>query len=468
MKILFSLVFALGVGTARSAVPPAVGWDTAAEIVGRIHQPAFPARDFQITHYGALPGGNADCTQAIRAAIAACAQAGGGRVVIPSAVFLTGAIRLESNVNLHLEDGATLRFSPDPAAYLPLVLARWEGIECFNYSPFIYANGCENIAVTGKGTLDGSASKTVWWDWAEKSAGHPPRAARDVRELNRMGDSNVPVEQRRFGEGHYLRPNFFVPFRCRNVLVEGVTFVRSPMWEINPVLCSNVTVTDVTIDSLGPNNDGCDPDSSRDVLIEKTSFRTGDDCIAIKSGRNGDGRRVAMPSENLVIRNCTMKDGHGGVVIGSEIAGGCRNVFLENCVMDSPELGRVVRIKSNAQRGGVIENVFVRKVKVGRVAEAIITVDFLYEEGARGSFPPAVRNVELQQMTCDSCPRVFLVASFPAATIDDFRFKNCVFRGLTANDVVQYAGRITFDHVTLLPAVAVQSLNSRPAPADTP
>jgi len=458
---LVGLACGLPVARALDDARP-VTWSTEAEILARIHQPTFPARDFKITDFGAAADGTTHCTAAIRSAIGACAQAGGGRVVVPTGTFLTGAIELLSNVNLHLEDGATLRFLPDPAAYLPMVRVRWEGIECLNYSPFIYAYNQENIAVTGHGTLDGSASSEVWWNWAAKSPGHPAMAAPDALKLNQLADSNTPVEQRRFGPGHFLRPNFFEPVRCHNVLIEGVTFLRSPMWEINPVLCSNVTVTGVTIDSLGPNNDGCDPDSSRDVLIEKTSFRTGDDCIAIKSGRNDDGRRVGVAAENLVIRDCTMKDGHGGLVIGSEIAAGCRNVFLENCVMDSPQLGRGFRFKSNAQRGGVIENVFVRNVKIGRVAEAIVTVDFLYEEGSRGSFPPTVRNVELDHVTCESCPRVFFVASFPAATIDDFRFSHCTFRGLSANDVVQYTRRIGFDDVSLIPAVAVQSLNTRP------
>ena len=462
---LAGLACGLAVARASDDARP-VNWTTATEILARIHRPTFPAHDFKITDFGAAADGATNCTAAIRAAITACAQAGGGRVIVPTGTFLTGAITLQSNVNLHLEDGATLRFLLDPAAYLPMVRVHWEGIECLNYSPFIYAYNQENIAVTGHGTLDGSASESVWWNRLDKSPGHPAPAILDAIKLNQLADSNTPVEQRRFGAGHFLRPNFFEPFRCRNVLIEGVTFLRSPMWEINPVLCTNVTVTGVTIDSLGPNNDGCDPDSCRDVLIEKTSFSTGDDCIAIKSGRNDDGRRAGVPAENHVIRDCTMKDGHGGLVIGSEIAAGCRNIFLENCVMDSPQLGRVVRFKSNAQRGGITENVFVRNVKVGRVAEAIVTVDFLYEEGSHGSFPPTVRNVQLDNVTCESCPRVFFVASFPAATIDDFRFSNCTFRGLTANDVVQYTRRISYDNVSLIPAVEVHSLNSRPPIAD--
>ena len=175
-----------------------------------------------------------------------------------------------------------------------------------------------------------------------------------------------------YGAGHYLRPSFVQPYACANVLIEGVTITNSPMWVIHPVLSRNVIVRDVKVVSAGPNNDGCDPESCRDVLVEDTVFDTGDDCIAIKSGINDDGRRVGIPSENIIIRNCVFKDGHGGVVLGSEVAGSVRNVFVENCKMDSPHLDRALRFKSNARRGGVLENVFLRNVEIGRVAEAIV------------------------------------------------------------------------------------------------
>ena len=178
----------------------------------------------------------------------------------------------------------------------------------------------------------------------------------------------VPVPERVFGDGSNLRPNFIQPYRCKNVLVEGVTIVNSPMWEIHPVLCTNVTVRRVSINSHGPNNDGCDPESCRDVLIEDCTLDTGVDCIALKSGRNEDGRRVNTPIENVVIRKCVMKDGHGGVVIGSEVSGGARRIFAEQCRMDSPNLDRALRIKTNSVRGGYVEGVFMRDCTVGQVA----------------------------------------------------------------------------------------------------
>ena len=216
----------------------------------------------------------------------------------------------------------------------------------------------------------------------------------------------------------------------------------------------------VKINSHGPNNDGCDPESCKDVLIEDCIFDTGDDCIAIKSGRDNDGRRVGVPSENIIVRNSTMKDGHGGVVMGSEISGGVRNVFVENCKMDSPNLDRALRFKSNARRGGVIENVFMRNVEVGRVAEAILTVDFLYETGPNGPYKPVVRNVQIEKVTSASSPRVMWIAGFAGATIDDIRFLDCTFRGVESTEQIQQVGSISFKNVTIEPAKKGRSRNS--------
>ena len=449
-------------GLVRGVEAP-VSWQTATEILSRIKAPVFPARDFLLTDFGAVAGGQQDCTAAIAKAIDACHAAGGGRVVVPTGVFLTGAIHLKSNVNLYVAEGATLLFSTDPAAYLPVVFTRWEGTECMNYSPFIYAFEQENIAVTGSGTLDGQASDDNWWAWAKKDASKKSPAVPDSNALVASGDKVVPVAQRIYGAGHFLRPNFFQPYRCKNVLIEGVHIRRSPMWEINPVLCTNVIVRNLDINSHGPNNDGCDPEASRDVLIEGCTFDTGDDCIAIKSGRNDDGRRVGVASENLIIRKCTMKDGHGGVVIGSEIAGGCRNVFVEDCVMDSPNLERGLRFKSNARRGGVLENIFMRNVTIGSVAEAIITVDFLYEEGANGQHKPVLRNVQLENVTAKSTPRIFYIAGFAGVTIEGIRLSHCSFSGLEAAELIEHAGRIELNDVTVAPKVRPGSLSSRAA-----
>src|SRR5262249_22694186 len=279
--------------------PPDDLWATADAIVRRIAPPTFPPRTFDITRYGATTSG--DATGAFRAAIDACAKAGGGRVVVPRGRFETGAIHLRSGVNLHLDDGATIAFSRDPRAYLPVVMTRYEGVELMNYSPFIYALDQHDVAITGGGTLDGQADESHWWNWrgAGPAAGAPMTPAR--ARLFEMAARGVPPAERRFGDGGFLRPNFVQTYRCPDVLIDGVTVVTSPMWELHPVLCQNVVVRGVTIRSHGPNNDGCDPESCRDVLIERCTFDTGDDCIALKSGRNQDGRRLHAPIENVVI-----------------------------------------------------------------------------------------------------------------------------------------------------------------------
>ena len=414
-------------------------WKQVPPILDRIIAPTFPARDFVISNFGAVADGQTDCTTAISNAIDACVQAGGGRVVIPAGEFLTGAIRLKSNVNLHLDTNAVLKFSTDPKACLPAVFTRFEGMECWNFSPLIYAYGQENIAVTGEGTLDGQSDETHWWSWKDRgSRGMEVRPGAGARLVKMVAD-DTPVNQRRFGEGDNLRPSFIEPNHCRNVLIEGVRIRRSPMWEIHPLLCTNVIVRGVNIVSHGPNNDGCDPESCRDVLIENCLFDTGDDCIAIKSGRNNDGRRVGIPSENMIIRDCTMRDGHGGVTIGSEISGGCSNVFVENCEMSSPNLTCALRLKSNAVRGGMLQNIFMRNVNVGVVKDSVLQIDFLYEEGTKGDFKPVARNIVMENINVAQTPRVLNVRGFPGATISDVRINDSTFKNVKLPDMVQDA-----------------------------
>lgn len=442
VRILLISLATCGSLLAQASTKPALvgnesSFPEAREILARIKAPVFADRKFPITDFGATPGEASDATEAIRKAIAACTAAGGGHVIVPAGTFLTGAIHLKSNVDLHLEEGSTLLFKTDPKAYLPVVFTRFEGMEFYNYSPFIYALDQENIAITGKGTLDGQADAQHWWLWARSASAQNQRDAR--ARLTQMVADNVPVEQRQFGEGQFMRPVFVQPYRCKNVLIEGIKIRRSPMWEINPVLCTNVIVRKLDIVSHGVNNDGCNPEASRDVLIEDCLFDTGDDCIAIKSGRNNDGRRIGIASENIIIRNCTMKDGHGGVTIGSEISGSCRNVFVENCTMDSANLDRVLRIKSNAIRGGTIENIHMRNVQVGQVADAILQIDFVYEGNPQDQFKPIARNITMENITSQRTPRVLNVVGCTGSTITNVRIINSVFENVQRADVVRDA-----------------------------
>jgi polygalacturonase len=432
---------------------PADPWRMVDTILARIRPPRFPARVFPVIEYGAKGDGETDCTEAFARAIIACHAAGGGRVAVPDGMFLTGPIHLKSNVELHLMRGAVVKFSRDPKHYLPLVLTRWEGVELMNYSPLIYAFEQENIAVTGEGTLDGQADAQHWWPWKGKTehgwkAGDPHQGDARAR-LFKMGDDNVPVAQRIFGEGAYLRPGFFEPYRCRNVAIENVTVRNMPFWEIHPVLCTNVTVRGLTIDSSGPNTDGCDPESCRDVLIENVSFNTGDDCIAIKSGRNGDGRRVNVPTEYVVIRNCRMKDGHGAVTIGSEITGGVRYVFAENCKMDSPDLGSALRIKNNAYRGGVLEHFYFRNIAVGQVAHAALTIDFNYEEGAHGAFHAVLRDVVVDGLVCEKALYAIDAQGLPNAVVENIVFENADIRRATAPSIVKFVKNLRLKNLRI-------------------
>ena len=276
---------------ADSAAPQA--WSQVPAILARIVPPTFPNRDFVITNYGAVGDGVADCTKAFAGAIAACNEAGGGRVVVPAGKFLTGPIHLLSNVNLHVVKDATILFTTNTAAYLPVVFTRYESTEVMNYSPLIYAFEQQNVAITGEGTLNSQATNGVWHSW---------KSGADSTKLVQMGNNDVPVQDRVFGAGHFLRPYFIQPTRCRNVLIEGVKILGSPMWVISPLYCTNVTVSGVTVEATGPNTDGCDPDSCTDVLIKDCSFSDGDDCIAIKSGRDRDGHRSIFPAAILSSR----------------------------------------------------------------------------------------------------------------------------------------------------------------------
>lgn len=432
--------------------------DPAAGVLARIKAPEFAGRDFEITKFGARGDGAMMATDAIRKAIEACAAAGGGNVIVPEGTFLTGAVHLKSGVNLHVSEKATLKFSRDPKDYLPVVFTRFEGTEFMNYSPFLYAFEQTGIGITGAGTLDGQADCDHWWPWTGRAGCNGVKGAmnqsKDRPAIEKLGETATPVRERVFGEGHYLRPQFIQPYRCKDVLIDGVTIVNSPMWEVHPVLSRNVTVRNVKIASHGPNNDGCDPESCTDVLIENCVFDTGDDCIAIKSGRNGDGRRVATPVENIVVRNCVMKDGHGGVSIGSEISGGARNIFIRDCKMSSPNLDRALRIKTNSYRGGVIENVRFERIEIGQVKHEAVQIDFSYEEGEGGPFPPVVRDIFVNDVTCGKCESAFSLKGYANAPIRNVRVTDSTFEHAAKGNTLEHVEGFEMKNVRINGVVA--------------
>lgn len=436
-----------GVGAPAALAEPGSGapesdpWARANYISAKVRRLHFPDRWFDVTEFGAVGDGATDCTTAFRDAIAACNAAGGGHVRVPSGVWATGAIHLLSNVDLHVTEGARIAFSTDPSAYLPTVLTRFEGTEAYNYSPLIYAYRQHNIAVTGSGVLDGQASDANWWAWKSTSNA-------DKDRLIAMGDAGVPVEQRQFGGGYRLRPSFIEPHTCTDVEISGITIVNSPMWEVHPTLSQNVLVEGITVNSHGPNNDGCDPECSRMVVIRDCTFDTGDDCIAIKSGKNADGRRVGVPSQDILVEDCRMADGHGGVTIGSEMSGGARNVFVRNCEMSSPNLNIALRFKTNSARGGYITNFHAKDITVGEVSGAAIDVNFYYGEGDGYDFNPKVSGINVENMTVRSAKQSLNVSGYPDDHIVGLHLRNVDFGTTAKAPTVAYVDDVTLVDVT--------------------
>lgn len=381
-------------------------WKNMESIVKNIPQTHFSDKTYNIKDFGAVADGKTSNTLAFEKAIKECAKNGGGKVVVPNGKYLTGPIHLENNVNLHLEDQAEILFSTNSKEY-PLVHTSWEGTELMNYSPLIYAKNKTNVAITGKGILNGQADSSNWWIWSGgKNYGWKKGISSQNDPENRqvlidMAEKGVPVDERIFGEGRYLRPSFVEFFECNTVLIKDVKIINAPFWILHPIKTNNMIIDGVTVNSHGPNNDGCDPEYSQNIIIRNCTFNTGDDCIAIKSGRDADGRRVGIPSKNIIVQNCKMIDGHGGVVIGSEISAGVNNVFVENCVMDSPNLDRAIRIKTNSKRGGIIEDVFVRNLEVGTVKECVLKLNMFYNVygSQTGNFIPTIRNINLENVT---------------------------------------------------------------------
>ncbi len=440
--LLFCVLTALSV--------QANGWDEQQyrQIEQSIRVPQFADEVYDITKYGAKPANTADKNQkAIQKAIDKCSKKGGGRVVVPAGKkFLTAAIQLKSGVNLVVEDGATLEFAFEPELY-PIVPTRWEGLDCWNLSPLIYAYQAKDIAITGKGTIDGGGSNETWWPWcgSKKFGMKEGGIAQNMgarAKLLKQAEDGVDMDERRYGPKDGLRPQMINFNQCEGILIEDVTLLRSPFWVIHPLLSTDITVRGVHINNDGPNGDGCDPESCDRVLIENCYFNTGDDCIAIKSGRNNDGREggqgryAGRASKNIIIRNSKFHNGHGGVVIGSEISGGCQNVFAENNEMDSPSLDRVLRIKTNSCRGGIIENINMRNITVGQCGEAVLKINTDYEprEICCRGFYPTVRNVTMENVTCKKSKYGVMIVGYEdpklAYTVNNITVKNCQFDGV--------------------------------------
>ena len=393
--------------------------------------------------------------KAIQQAIDDAHTAGGGKVVIPPGEYVTGALELKSNVELHLDKDAKLCFIRNKTnEYYPLRLSRWEGVECMNFSPFVYADKCENIAITGEGILDGMANEFNWMPWKFGYFGETDQEIQRQR-LFKFGADGVPVAERVFDDTiSTLRPPFIQFYNSRNIRLTNIRIANSPFWEINPVLCENVWVKGVQIETDLYNNDGVDPESTKNVLIEDCFFLTGDDCIAIKSGRNEDGRRIAVPTENVIVRNNKFANGHGGITIGSEISGGVHDVFAVGNHFDSPNLDYPVRFKTNAMRGGILENVYVKNSVVNKARLAVVHADFFYEEGHNGEFLPRLANITIDGFkTAENgsidAKNAFFLKGFDDAPIQNVTFKDMQLTGVKGAAEMASIRNLTYDNVTV-------------------
>jgi len=404
----------------------------------QLRSPVFQDRTFDIRSYGAEAGGTVKNTDAFAAAVEACHSSGGGRVLVPAGTWFTGPIHLKSNVNLHLAKGSVVKFSDDFDDYLPPVFTRVEGIECYNYSPLVYADGCVNIAITGSGFLEGQGR--AWWPWRKFN--------REAVRMLYQAAVEKPVTQRRFGNRRVrLRPSFIQPVNCKNVLIEGITVGSGPMWTIHPLYCENVIVRGVTLRTEGPNNDGVNPDSCRNVLIENCDFDTADDAIGIKSGLNEDGWRVNRPCENIVIRHCRFGLGEGtdsALSIGSEMSGGVRNVFIHDCRFERTSRG--VRIKSMRGRGGFVENVWIEDITASRVSKEPVLVTMFYGSSTvkpLAAAAPIFRNIHVKNVRCSGAETALAITGLPESPVKHVTVENL--------DVSARKGLICADaeHVTL-------------------
>ena len=313
-----------------------------------------------ITKFGAKGDSMTDCRGAFAKAMKYAEKRGGARIVIPQGVWLCkGPIHLVSNVTLDISEGATLRFVAEPSAYLPMVETSWEGTFLWNYSPFIYGKGLRNVAIVGKGTIDGDSGETF-----AKWKGMQGEGQMLSRKMNHEGK---PVAERRFGEGYYLRPSLIQLYDCKDITICDVFICRAPFWCVHLLKSKNIVLRGIRYDAKLVNNDGIDVESSSNILIDDVYFNNGDDNIAIKSGRDNDGWTMCPPSENIVVRNCHFKGLHA-VVIGSEMSGGVQNVVVENCDY-SGYCKRGIYIKTNPDRGGFVRNLFVKNVNFGEVLD---------------------------------------------------------------------------------------------------
>ena len=417
------------------------------EILRNIVPPKISNNTISLTKFGAVGDSVTNCKPAFDQAIQACKDKNGGKIIVPAGTYLiNGPIHLTSNLCIELQKGSKLVFGTNPSDYLPAVLTSWEGTFLYNYSPFIYGYQLENVAIIGEGTIDGNASDSFGkWHAQQKESQLLSR---------KMNHENVPVKERIFGKGHFLRPQLIQFFECKNILMEGVTIKNSPFWCVHFLKSENITARGMKFEAFNKNNDGFDPEYSKNILIEDIDFNNGDDNVAIKAGRDHEGRKTAITSENIIIRNCRFKGLHG-VVIGSEMSAGVQNVFVENCSYGG-YCKRGIYLKSNPDRGGFIRNIYVNNVEFGEVEDAFFITSYYHGEGK--GFATDIRDVFVDSVKFRRATNAAIVIQgFPAKKVRDVHFSNVTIDSAATGLSLSNTENIVFSNVIIGQEVKVPS-----------
>ena len=475
--------------TAQKADGAATAYNDLPFEMRAVAEPKIPDYEVRLTDFGGVADGTTMNTEAFRKAIAALAQRGGGRLTVARGVWLTGPIELKSNTELHLEEGALVLFSPNRADY-PLVDSYFEGVRMRRCMSPLTAVNAENIAITGTGVFNGNGQS-----WRPVKRGKMTdgqwKALCKGGALNKKGDVWYPTEQIRdidadrdkyyqrvysentdeaWQELHdYLRPALLSFIGCKRVLLEDATFENSPAWNIHPLMCEDLTVRNVTIRNpwYSQNGDGLDIESCSNVVVTGCSFDVGDDAMCIKSGRDEEGRKRAMPTQNVVIRDCRVYHGHGGFVIGSEMSGGARNIMVDNCLFIGTDTG--LRFKSTRGRGGTVEDIFIRNIGMADIPGDAITFDLYYggkaplevagKGGNQTAAPipavdettPSFRNISVEGVTCNGAKRAIYMNGLPEMPIKDIKISRSTFKA-QEGAILNYTDGLTLDGVKITAA----------------
>lgn len=385
-----------------------------------------------ITKFGARGDGKKDCKPAFDKAMKHAEKKGGARIIVPEGVYyVKGPIHFVSGVCLEIKEGATIRFAPDPDLYLPVVQTSWEGTLLSNYSPFIYGRGLHDVSIVGRGTIDGNAGST-FATWKKNQR-------KGLMLSRNMNHKESPLKERMFGKGFMLRPQLIQFYECKNITIEGVFITNSPFWCLHLLKSENIICRGLRYDAKLVNNDGIDPEYSRNILIEDVEFNNGDDNVAIKSGRDNDGRNTAVPSENIIIRNCRFKGLHA-VVLGSEMSAGVRNVFVENCTFGG-YCKRGIYIKTNPDRGGFIQNLYVNNCEFDEVEDLFYATSMYAGEGMDNVHFTTVENIYVDGLRCRKARNAGLVLQ----GTETKPIKNVIFRNVEIGEVVN---AISFDNTS--------------------